>query len=33
MILRSLVSVFAGDQRFNLYYSDDTKVSRRLFFI
>jgi hypothetical protein len=33
MILRSLVPVFVGDQRFNLYYSDDTKVSRRLFFI
>jgi hypothetical protein len=33
MILRSLVSVFAGDERFNLCYTGDTKTSRLLIFI
>lgn len=33
MILRSLVSVFAGDERFNLCYTDDKKINRLIFFI
>lgn len=33
VILCNLMSVFAGDERFNLCYTGGTKGSRRLFFI
>ncbi len=32
MSLHSLVSVFTGDERFNLCYTGDTKMGRLLFF-